>query len=77
MAQTGIPRIDQLFSGQAAAPIAAGEPDRDAVGVIQDFLRGHGFSELPGLLGTGRGRFGSLTIRRSRRSVALFCPSAW
>jgi len=61
MAQTGIARIDQLFSGLLAPPLAAGEPDRDAVGVVQDLLRGHGFAELPGLLGTARGIFGPLT----------------
>lgn len=61
MAQTGNARIDQLFSGLVATPIAAGEPDREAVGVVQDLLRGHGFAELPGLLGTARGIFGPLT----------------
>jgi peptidoglycan hydrolase-like protein with peptidoglycan-binding domain len=61
VAQTGIARIDQLLNGLVATPIAAGEPDRDAVGVVQDLLRGHGFSELPGLLGSARGVFGPLT----------------
>jgi peptidoglycan hydrolase-like protein with peptidoglycan-binding domain len=61
MAQTGIPRIDQVFEGQPAQSIGPGDPDRESVGVIQDFLIGHGFANLPGLLGPGRGLFGPLT----------------
>ncbi|MBI1745276.1 MAG: peptidoglycan-binding protein [Acidobacteria bacterium] len=61
MAQIGIARIDQLFEGQNANPISAGEPDADAVGVIQDFLIGHGHNELPHLLDSARGVFGPKT----------------
>jgi peptidoglycan hydrolase-like protein with peptidoglycan-binding domain len=61
MALTGINRIDQLFNGQNLASIGAGEPDREAVGSVQDFLIGHGFTSLPGLLGAARGQFGPKT----------------
>jgi len=65
MAATGVARVDSLFAG-AGAPIAAGDPDPDAVGAIQDLLRGHGVSNLPGLLGASRGRFGPRTAQAVR-----------
>jgi peptidoglycan hydrolase-like protein with peptidoglycan-binding domain len=66
MALTGILRIDQLFEGQSLQPIGTGDPDREAVGIIQDFLIGHGFTNLPGLLGRARGQFGPLTTTAVR-----------
>lgn len=61
MAQTGTKRIDDLFGGDAgAAPLARGDPDAAAVGVLQDLLIGHG-ARLPGILGRGRGEFGPQT----------------
>jgi len=66
MAQTGISRIDQLFEGQNLEPIGPGDPEQEAVGIIQDFLIGHGFTNLPGLLGQARGRFGPLTTAAVR-----------
>jgi hypothetical protein len=62
MANCGIARIDELWAG-AAEPIRRGDPDSAAVGVIQDFLIGHGFKDLPGPLGNGHGSFGPLTAR--------------
>ena len=61
MAQTGIKRIDDLLAGDAAAaPIARGDTDAHSVGVLQDLLIGQG-ARLPGILGAGRGQFGSQT----------------
>jgi hypothetical protein len=62
MALTGIKRIDDLFAGDpAAAPLAKGDPDKAAVGVLQDLLIGHGATRLPGILGEHRGLFGPKT----------------
>jgi peptidoglycan hydrolase-like protein with peptidoglycan-binding domain len=61
MVNTGINRIDQLLSS-TGAPIAAGETDAEAVGVVQDLLIGHGFRKIPGILGTARGKFGPATV---------------
>jgi peptidoglycan hydrolase-like protein with peptidoglycan-binding domain len=66
MARTGIAAIDQLVEGQNAAPIGSGHPDREAVGILQDLLIGHGFKELPGILGTSRGVFGQKTAAAVR-----------
>lgn len=61
MAQTGIKRIDDLWAGDSAAvPIARGDSDKCAVGVLQDLLIGHG-APLPGILGQNRGQFGPKT----------------
>ena len=61
MAQTGISRIDDLLEGQSSDPIGVGDPDKEAVGIIHDLLIGHGFTNLPGLLGQARGQFGPQT----------------
>ena len=62
MARCGIDRIDNLCAGTAsAAPIAPGDPDKESVGVIQDFLTAHGQRGLPNLVGPGYGTFGPLT----------------
>ncbi len=66
MAPCGVPRIDQLLQGQAAASIGPGETDREAVGVVQDFFLGHGFKSLPGVLGKARGQFGPKTTQATR-----------
>ncbi|MFL5403709.1 MAG: peptidoglycan-binding protein [Gemmatimonadales bacterium] len=60
MAQTGIKRIDDLFAGDPAAPLAQGDADKAAVGLLQDLLIGHG-ARLPGILEPQRGRFGPKT----------------
>src|SRR5262245_16824398 len=74
MARTGIARIDQLLDGQRVEPIGPGDPDQEAVGVIQDLLIGHGFRDLPGLLDQARGRFGPRTtdaVRTFQRNQGL------
>ncbi|MBI4877549.1 MAG: peptidoglycan-binding protein [Acidobacteria bacterium] len=58
---TGIGRIDLLLDGTDERPIGAGEPDQEAVGVIQDLLIGHGARKIPGVLGRARGRYGPQT----------------
>jgi hypothetical protein len=62
----GISRIDTLFTGGECPPIVPGDPDRDAVGAIQDLLTGLGFSGLPGVLSTAYGSFG-------RKTTAALC----
>jgi hypothetical protein len=59
MAQSGIARIDELLRGHGEE-ILPGEEDREAVGLIQDLLIGHGF-HLPGVLGGSRGSYGPKT----------------
>jgi peptidoglycan hydrolase-like protein with peptidoglycan-binding domain len=66
MAATGIPKIDQLLDGAAGAPVASGDPDSDSVGIVQDLLRGLGFTSLPGVLGASRGVFGPQTTSAVR-----------
>ncbi|HJX28457.1 MAG TPA: peptidoglycan-binding domain-containing protein [Thermoanaerobaculia bacterium] len=61
MAPTGIPRIDDLFTGGSAAAIAKNDADTAAVGVVQDLLSAQGFTGLPGLLDGSRGKFGPKT----------------
>lgn len=61
MAPTGIPRIDDLFTGGSAAAIVKDDADKDAVGVVQDLLSAQGFTGLPGLLDSSRGKFGPKT----------------
>ncbi|MBV9209289.1 MAG: N-acetylmuramoyl-L-alanine amidase, partial [Acidobacteria bacterium] len=67
MAQSGIAAIDNLFSSQNASPIITGSADREAIGLIQDLLVGHGAVGLPGLLSSSRGSFGPTTTREVRR----------
>ncbi|HEY1272735.1 MAG TPA: hypothetical protein VGF08_12145 [Terriglobales bacterium] len=62
MARCGVARIDALLEGVPGTPaIAAGDPDRDAVGVLQDLLTGHAQPGLPGLLSADYGIFGRRT----------------
>jgi len=60
MVPTGIDKIDALWNDAAAPPLAPGETDADAVGVIQDLLIGH-TARLPGILGANRGVYGPQT----------------
>jgi len=62
MISTGIVRVDRLLSGADTRPIGAGEADVETVGVVQDLLIGQGFRKLPGILGSGRGKFGPQTV---------------
>jgi peptidoglycan hydrolase-like protein with peptidoglycan-binding domain len=66
MAACGIPSIDTLFSGGAGTPLATGAPDRDAVGLLQELLAGHGFPGMPELSHASRGVFGPATTRAVR-----------
>ncbi len=62
MATCGIPRIDNLLlDDEPPAPLATGDADRDAVGVVQDLLIAHAYAGLPGPLGAQRGSFGPRT----------------
>lgn len=68
MASCGIQRIDDMNSGLAsAAPIGPGDPDRDSVGVIQDFLAGHGITGMPNVLSIAYGTFGPVTTQAVRQ----------
>jgi hypothetical protein len=76
MAATGIVKIDELLNGAGAqaAPVASGDSDSDAVGIVQDLLRGIGFTHLPGVLGAARGVFGPQTtdaVRTFQQSCGL------
>jgi len=57
----GIQRIDDLFTGAAAAPITSAETDAAAIGAIQDLLTGLGFAGLPTLISRTYGLFGQKT----------------
>jgi len=62
VANTGIARIDDLMAGTpGVAPVAAGDPDRDAVGAIQDLLTGYGNKQLPDVRLPAHGNYGSMT----------------
>ncbi len=62
MANTGITRIDDLMAGApGVAPVAIGDPDRDAVGAIQDLLAGYGNNHLPDVRLPAHGNYGTLT----------------
>jgi hypothetical protein len=63
MVKTGIERIDDLFVGAPSVkPLAREDPDKLAVGVLQDLLEGHGY-RLPKtrILEPHRGIFGRKT----------------
>jgi len=63
MAKTDIQRIDDLLAGAAgAAPIAPNDPDRDAVGLVQDLLIGFGNRSLPDTRLPSHGDYGRLTV---------------
>lgn len=60
MALCGIPRIDDLNNGNAAA-IGPDDTDRDSVGLVQQMLTGCGLKGLPNLLSPDFGVFGPRT----------------
>lgn len=66
MASSGISVIDTLFTHDAGSPIVTGAADRDAVGLVQDLLAGHGFAGMPGLTSGARGVFGPATTQAVR-----------
>jgi hypothetical protein len=64
MTACGVSRIDDLVTGKnGVGALAAGDADREAIGVVQDLLAGHGFKGLPGLLASSRGLYGPTTTR--------------
>jgi hypothetical protein len=68
MANTGITRIDDLMAGTQGIPaIAAGDPDRDAVGAIQDLLTGFGNKQLPDVRLPSHGNYGAMTATAVQR----------
>jgi peptidoglycan hydrolase-like protein with peptidoglycan-binding domain len=66
MAASGVSSIDDLLAGRAQTVITPGSDDADAVGLIQDLLIGHGFNNLPNVLGLARGKFGPDTTAAVR-----------
>jgi peptidoglycan hydrolase-like protein with peptidoglycan-binding domain len=67
MARTRIDRIDGLLAGTpGVAAVKPGDPDREAVGAIQDLLRGLGNRSLPDVRTASYGNFGSMTARAVR-----------
>src|SRR5687767_15871744 len=66
MARTGVAQIDALLDGQLASALGADNCTTETVVFLQDLLIGHGFSRIPGPLGTGRGRFGPRTTEAIR-----------
>jgi len=76
MALSGITRIDRLMDQQAAAapPVSPADADREAVGAIQDLLRGHGHAAMPSLAAADYGLFGpktKLAVQQFRRRNGL------
>ena len=67
MKPSQIPAIDALLTAGTGGPIGPGF-DPEAVGAVQDLLRGQGFSRMPGLRDKSRGVFGKGTTR----AVATF-----
>jgi hypothetical protein len=68
MAKTGIERIDGLLAGApGVSAVAPGDPDREAVGAIQDLLRGLGNRSLPDVRLPSYGNFGGMTANAVRQ----------
>lgn len=67
----GVTRIDDILAG-TGSPLAPGDPDREAVAVIQDLLVCQGVPGLPGLLSGQRGSFGEKTAQSVRNFQAKF-----
>ncbi len=62
MSKTGITRIDDLLAGVPGSnPIVPGDPDRIAVGGIQDLLIGLGNQRLPDVRLPAHGNYGPMT----------------
>lgn len=69
MAKCDIARIDALLD-QQAQPLALNDPDKDAVGAVQDLLSCQGARGLPGLIEASHGTFGPTTQQRVREFQA-------
>jgi peptidoglycan hydrolase-like protein with peptidoglycan-binding domain len=73
VANSGIARVDNLLLGSGSPPIKLDDSDREAVGVVQDFLISHGFgSRLPDVRDRLHGLFGP----RTQEAVRAFQQSA-
>ena len=57
----GITEIDQFFTATSCAPLELAKSGREAIGVIQDLLTGHGFAKLPSILSPAYGTCGDST----------------
>jgi len=66
MAESGVSQIDDLLGGRTFAPLGSANCDPQAAGLIQDLLIGHGFTNLPGVLGRAHGTFGPQTTDAAR-----------
>lgn len=66
MAKSRIERIDRLLDETGVEPVRPGDPDRKAVGIIQELLICHGFPGMPNILSTSRGIFGPRTTAAVR-----------
>ena len=72
MADSGIDRIDKLLAG-TAGPITSEDAPADAVGAVQDLLRGHGY-KTAGLRVPGYQKFGPGTqkaVKAFRKAQGL------
>ncbi len=70
MAATGIAKIDQLFTGAGGSPLRTGEPDKEAVAIVQDLLICQGFVGLPDIFSSSKGIFGPKTTEAVRKFQA-------
>jgi peptidoglycan hydrolase-like protein with peptidoglycan-binding domain len=59
--KSGISRLDDLLASAGASALQPGDPDKAAVGAIQDLLIGHGFSHLPSIFDVSYGEFTQAT----------------
>jgi len=57
----GVAEIDGFFANASCPPLELAKGSRDAVGIIQDLLAGHGFAKLPSILSPAYGAFGDAT----------------
>jgi hypothetical protein len=75
MTPSGITQIDGLLAGDPS-PLGPANSGLETVGLLQDLLIGHGFTRLPGVFGTARGRFGpetaaAITSFQTREGLAV------
>jgi hypothetical protein len=62
----GVEVIDGFFANSAPPPVELSTAGPEAVGVIQDLLTGHGFSNQPSILAPGYGACGNATSEALR-----------
>ncbi len=59
----GISDIDPLMTNPSSQALKLDQSSRDAVGVVQDLLTGHGYRGLPSVLLPSYGAFGASTLK--------------